>query len=112
MSEQEKNGVLINVKRVTEEKKQGKKQDQDKSMFCIGENTDGTNELDKLIAALEQYKGKQVNFDFRVTDKEHEGRKYRGAFLIVKEMVPRDKQPSAKKTDIKAKADEIRQKLG
>lgn len=111
MSDQNDRGTLLNVKRVTEETNQGKKQDQDKHLFCIGENSDGSNEFDKLLEVLQQYKGKQVNFDFRVTDKEHQGRKYRGAFLIVKEMVPKAQQPN-KKTDIKAKADEIRQKLG
>lgn len=114
MADQENQGTIINVKRVTEATGQGKAKDQDKHMFCVGLNKDGSNEFDKLLDALEQYRGKQVNFDFRVSDKQTEsGVSFRGAFLIVKEMIPRAEDPKyAKKSDVKAKASAVRAKFG
>jgi hypothetical protein len=105
---------FINVKRITEKKEVGNNKDQEQYMFCVGLNSDGTNELDRLLAVLEKYRGKQVNFDFRIHDKKtQEGRPYRGAFLMVKEMIPRGSDPRfQKKTDVKSKAEEIKKKFG
>ena len=50
--------------------------------------------LISFLDALQAYRGKQVNFDFRISDKDYHGRTYRGAFLIVKEMIPRDQDPA------------------
>ncbi len=51
------------------------------------------NTADQLIAALEQYRGKQVNIMLFVEDKEHDGRKFQSAYVGVTEMIPKDQQP-------------------
>ncbi len=75
------------------------------------------NTADQLIAALEQYRGKQINLVIYVQDKEHEGRKFQSAFVGVTEMIPKDQQQGktafvpknqSRSNDIKAKADSIR----
>lgn len=109
-------GTIINVKRVTEAQNTKQKNDkefvEDKLMFCIGENRDGSNELDKFIDVISQYKGKQVNLDFRIKDDEYQGRKYRASYLIVKEMVPSGTGKGFSKPKAGKTADDIRKKFG
>ena len=82
--------TLINVKRVRTETGKGKNQDQEAVVLTFGLDQEGNNGLDTLIDTLEQYRGKQVNFDIRLTDKTSKtGQSFKSAFVIVKEMIPR-----------------------
>lgn len=57
--------------------------------FGIDKQT-GANGADALIEALEAYRGKQVNLDIRLSEKETKtGQKFDSAFVIVKEMIPK-----------------------
>jgi hypothetical protein len=88
MSEYQKNGTIVNVKRVR------KGQDhagREKLVLTFGLDSEGNNGLEALIAALQEYAGKQVNFDIRVEEKTSKsGSKFDAAFVKITEMIPRD----------------------
>lgn len=86
--------TFVNVKRVRTEK-DTKGRDQYVFTFGLGNDKQGNqiNGLDQLIAALETYRGKQVNLDFRVEEKTAEsGRTFPSAFCRIVEMIPKDQQ--------------------
>jgi hypothetical protein len=89
--------TLVNVKRVRKgTEKKGKNQDQDQLVITFGLYEDFTtgvtrNSLDELIETLLPYQGKQVNLDIRVSQKQSKsGKKFDTAFVIVKEMIPKE----------------------
>lgn len=102
MAEQENQvpSTLVNVKRVRQETGKGKSGDQEATVLTFGiyedfRTKETKNSLDELIDALLPYKGKQVNFDIRVSEKTGAGGKtFPTAFVIVKEMIPRGDTPS------------------
>ena len=108
--------TFVNVKRVKLEQ-DDKKRDKMVFTFGLGEDKNGnpTNGCDQLIEALQQYKGKQVNLDFRVEEKEYKGKKFPSAFVRIVEMIPKDQQasqtafvPKASKADqVKANAERL-----
>ncbi len=112
--------TFVNVKRVrTEIDKKNRQQ----TVFTFGLGTDKqgnpTNGLDQLIDALTPYRGKQINLDFRVEEKEVNGRKFPSAFVRVVEMIPKDQQTtttyvpktSSKAEQVKAQAAKLQQQF-
>ncbi len=86
--------TFVNVKRVRKEL-DTKKREQVVFTFGLGKDKQGNevNGADQLIAALEQYRGKQVNLDFRIEEKTSEqGRTFPSAFCRIVEMIPKDQQ--------------------
>jgi hypothetical protein len=81
-------GTLVNVKRVREDvDSKGRR----KVVLTFGLDKDGNNGLDKLINTLTELQGKQANFDIRLEEKTSDkGTKFMTAFVIVKEMIPRE----------------------
>lgn len=94
MNQEQTNQVpstLIPVKRVRTETGKGKKGDQEQIVLTFGLNKEGGNDLDTLIDTLQEYRGKQINFDVRISEKTSErGTKFPSAFVLVKEMIPRN----------------------
>lgn len=80
-------GTLVNVKRVRQdEDAAGRK----KVVLTFGLDNNGNNGLDALIDALTALRGRQVNFDIRIGQKEaSNGTTFDTAFVIVKEMIPK-----------------------
>ncbi len=78
------------------------------------------NTLDKLIDALLPYKGKQVNLNIFIEDKEYQGRKFQSASVGVTEMIPKNQVAGAATyttkestaDDVKAQAEKIRAEFG
>lgn len=61
--------------------------------FGLGTDREGNeiNGADNLIAALQEYKGKQINFDVRLEKKVGaRGTEFDTGFVVVKEMIPKD----------------------
>lgn len=117
--------TFVNVKRVKSGEKDSKGRDVVKLTFGTGEDRQGnaTNGCDQLIAALEQYRGKQVNLDIRIGEAEANGRKFPTAFVRVVEMIPKDDArsgavrtefvPKVSKTEAtKQRSEDIRAKFG
>lgn len=114
--------TFVNVKRVKVDK-DSKGRDQVKLTFGLTKDKNGqeVNSADQLIEALEQYRGKQVNFDIRIGEAESGGRTFPTAFVRIVEMIPKDAQapgtktawvPKAPKADTtKAKNEEIRNRF-
>lgn len=76
------------------------------------------NSLDQLIAALEQYRGKQVNLNIFIQDKEdsNTGRTFQSCYVGVTEMIPKYQaqaktafvpKANAKAAALKAKTDKL-----
>ncbi len=109
MSEYKKDGAIINVKRVRRDVDFNKRE---KVVLTFGLNRDGGNDLDTLIATLQSYQGKQVNFDIRLDKKTSErGAAFDTAFVIVKEMIPKDMaDASSTFTPKKSKQDDVRER--
>lgn len=85
-------GTIINVKRV---RKGTDSKEREKVVLTFGTDKDGRNGLDALLNALEQHRGKQVNFDIRLGKQQTErGAAFDTAFVIVKEMIPLDQKPA------------------
>lgn len=83
--------TLVPVKRVRTESGKGKNGDQEQIVLTFGLDKEGGNGADALIEALLPYKGKQINFDVRITEKvSQNGSKFPAAFVLVKEMIPRE----------------------
>lgn len=112
--------TFVNVKRVLQGK-DAKDRDQVKLTFGLTRDREGNeiNTCDQLIEALEQYRGKQVNFDIRIGEAESNGRKFPTAFVRIVEMIPKDGPatktvyvPKASKAEAtKSKSEEIRNKF-
>lgn len=111
-----KEGTLVNVKRVRRDTDKGGR---DKLVLTFGTDKEGKDGLVQLIDALEQYRGKQVNFDIRVQEKQaSNGSTFDSAFVIIKEMIPKDQaqttyvpKNTARATTVKASADKIRKQF-
>jgi hypothetical protein len=112
------NGTIVNVKRVRRDQDA---KGRDKVVLTFGLDQDGNNGLDSLLAALETYRGKQVNFDIRLEQKTSgAGAKFDAAFVIVKEMIPKDQaaaqttfvpKGSARANAARANADKVRKAI-
>ncbi len=125
MSEQQvydKPMTFVNTKRVRTGDKTKNGADKTTLTFGITKNFKTgaeENTLDLLIAALEQYRGKQVNLTVFVQDKQSEdGRTFKSSYVGVTEMIPRDQAPQgmkntfvpknvAKQESIKARAEKL-----
>lgn len=119
MSEYQNNGTIVGTKRVrTGTDNAGRA----KTVLTFGLDKNGNNSADELIKALEALKGKQINFDIRVGEKESEHGVFQTAFVIVKEMIPKDQQAPATKSkftpknkeraeNVKATAAKIREQM-
>lgn len=120
MSDAQNNGTLVGAKRVrTGTDNAGRK----KTVLTFGLDKNGNNSADQLLAALETLRGKQVNFDIRVGEKESANGTFETAFVIIKEMVPKDQQTSSggqakfvpknksRAENVKATAQKIREQM-
>lgn len=61
--------------------------------FGLGTDREGNaiNGADNLIEALQEYRGKQINFDVRLEKKVGaRGTEFDTGFVVVKEMIPKD----------------------
>lgn len=116
MSEQENKGTLVNVKRV---RRGTDHKEREQVVITLGLDKEGNNSLDKFIEAVAALRGKQANFDIRfekkTTDKGYE---FESAFLIVKEMIPKDvpqarfvPKTEKKAADLKKRANAIKAEL-
>lgn len=82
------NGTILNVKRV---RKDTDAKGREKVVLTFGLDKDGNNGADALLATLQELAGKQVNFDIRLEEKtSSSGASFMTAFVIVKEMIPKD----------------------
>ena len=114
-NEQQNQGTLVNVKRVRRaQDKSGREQ----VVLTVGLDKEGNNTADALIETQQTNKGKQINFDVRLEVKQTTtGQTFDSAFVIVKEMIPRDAnatytpKANAKQTSVKANADKIRKQF-
>lgn len=88
----ENRGVLVGTKRVRSEiDSKGRK----RTVLTFGPTKGPDGEMvdtaSALIEALELLRGKQINFDVRVSEMTSErGTTFETAFVIVKEMIPKD----------------------
>lgn len=102
--------TFVSVKRVKEgEDAKGRRQ----TVVTIGLDKEGNNHLDTLIDTLTALRGKQVNLDIRVEDKDAgNGRSFPSAFLRVTEMIPKDAGGGGRVAYVpkQSKADEIKAK--
>ncbi len=115
--------TFVNVKRVRLGDKDSKGRDKMTLTFGLGSDRAGNevNNLNSLIAALEQYRDKQVNFTIHTEEKEdpQSKRKFPSAFIKITEMIPKDQQqgkvafvPKAdKKANVQANAAKIREQF-
>jgi hypothetical protein len=89
MSDGQNNGTLVNVKRVRRAEGKGKAGNQEQLVLTFGTGKEGEDGLESLLNALEQYRGRQVNFDIRITQQKGKTGTFDSAFVIVKEMIPK-----------------------
>ena len=118
--------TFVDVKRVRTGDKDSK--GRDKTVLTFGlinrETEDGStfqkNSLDDLIAALQQYQGKQVNFSIHMEEKtSSQGSKFKSAFVKITEMIPKDQAqaktafvPKNRQAAVKATAERIQKEFG
>jgi hypothetical protein len=117
-NENQNNGTIVGTKRVRREKDTKKR---DKVVLTFGLDKEGRNSADALISAVSALKGKQINLDIRIEEKTTEsGKKYDAAFVLVKEMIPKDQgggqttyvpKPATSKKDLKDRAAEVAKAL-
>lgn len=101
-------GTLVSVKRV---RKGEDTKGREKIVLTFGTDNQGANGLEALISALETYRGKQVNFDIRLDQKTTDrGVKFDTAFVIIKEMIPKDQQGTTYTPKNQSRADAVRAK--
>lgn len=83
--------TFVNVKRVRQaQDSKGREQLVLTFGLTKGRNGEEINTADALIDALEQYRGKQVNLDVRIEEKDSgNGRTFPSAFVRVVEMIPK-----------------------
>ncbi len=98
-----KDGAILNVKRVRRDQDFNKR---DRVVLTFGTDKDGVNGLDTLIATLQSYQGRQVNFDIRLDKKKSDrGVEFDTAFVIVKEMIPKGQEPATYTPKLTKQAD-------
>jgi len=111
-------GTIIGVKRV---RRATDTKGREKVVLTFGLDKDGNNIADVLMQTLTALQGKQVNFDIRLDKRTSEqGVEFDTAFVIVKEMIPKDQQAprstykpkqAAAKSNLKARANAISKEL-
>ena len=92
---QENPSTLVPVKRVRLESGKGKNGDQEQIVLTFGLDKEGKNGLQAFVKSLQDILNagdqKQANVDIRITEKQSErGTKFPSAFVLVREMIPRD----------------------
>lgn len=114
---QQNAGTIVGAKRVRKDEKDTK--GREKFVLTFGPDSRGIDGAQALADAINSLvaEGKQINFDVRIGESTSaNGRSFPTAFVIVKEMVPKDqasaqvtyaKKPS-RQDSLKAKADKVR----
>lgn len=110
--------VLVGTKRVREEEDDGK--GRRKVVLTFGPDSRGNDTAVQLANAINELvaEGKQINIDIRIGEQTSDrGKKFPTAFVLVKEMVPKDQGttkfvPKATKTsNLKSSAEKIRREV-
>lgn len=118
MSEEQKNnGTIVGAKRIRKDEVDVK--GRDKIVLTFGPDSRGVDGAKALADAINELvsEGKQINFDIRIGEAESaRGTKFPTAFVLVKEMIPKDAGVSqttyvkkeSKQESLQKKADKVR----
>lgn len=119
MSEQQyqNSGTIVGAKRIRKDEVDVK--GREKIVLTFGPDSQGRDGAKALANAINELvsEGKQINFDIRIGEAESaRGTKFPTAFVLVKEMVPKDagggqvsyQKKESRQDSIKAKAEKVR----
>ena len=104
---QQQQGTIVSVKRV---RKGFDTKEREKIVLTFGPDSKGRDSALALARAIQALEGKQINFDIRLDKKESDNGTFDTAFVIVKEMVPKDQRKATFVPKNKSRADDVKAK--